>query len=166
MINTKILKRLDFPESYIAEDSKIIGDVKIGAETTVFWYAVIRGDNGPVEIGDRTNVQESCIIHVEPKSQVKIGNEVTVGHGAILHGCTIGDRSLIGMGSVVLEGARIGSNCLIGAGSLVTANTVIPDGSLAFGNPAKVIRPLREGELASLIDSANGYVEKGKAYFG
>ena len=166
MINTKILKRSDFPESYIAEDSKIIGDVKIGAETTVFWYAVIRGDNGPVEIGDRTNVQEGCIIHVEPKSQVKIGNEVTIGHGAILHGCTIGDRSLIGMGSVVLEGAKIGSNCLVGAGSLVTANTVIPDGSLAFGNPAKVIRPLREGELASLIDSANGYVEKGKAYFG
>ena len=166
MINTKILKRSDFPESYIAEDSKIIGDVKIGAETTVFWYAVIRGDNGPVEIGDRTNVQEGCIIHVEPKSQVKIGNEVTVGHGAILHGCTIGDRSLIGMGSVVLEGAKIGSNCLVGAGSLVTANTVIPDGSLAFGNPTKVIRPLREGELASLIDSANGYVEKGKAYFG
>ncbi len=166
MINTKILKRSDFPESYIAEDSKIIGDVKIGAETTVFWYAVIRGDNGPVEIGDRTNVQEGCIIHVEPGSHVTIGNEVTVGHGAILHGCTIGDRSLIGMGSVVLEGAKIGSNCLIGAGSLVTANTVIPDGSLAFGNPAKVIRPLREGELASLIDSANGYVEKGKKYFG
>ena len=166
MINTKIWKRSDFPGSYIAEESKIIGNISIGSETTVFWYAVIRGDNGPVEIGDRTNVQEGCIIHVEPNSQVKIGNEVTVGHGAILHGCTIGDRSLIGMGSVVLEGARIGSNCLIGAGSLVTANTVIPDGSLAFGNPAKVIRPLREGELASLIDSANGYVEKGKAYFG
>ena len=166
MINTNVLTKADFPKSYIADECKILGDVSIGSETTVFWYAVIRGDNGPVEIGDRTNVQEGCIIHVEPGSQVKIGNEVTVGHGAILHGCTIGDRSLIGMGSVVLEGAKIGSNCLIGAGSLVTANTVIPDGSLAFGNPAKVIRPLREGELASLLDSANGYVEKGKAYFG
>ena len=166
MLNTKVRNKSEYPGSYIADECKILGDVNIGKETTVFWYAVIRGDNGPIDIGDRTNVQEGCIIHVEPESQVKIGGDVTVGHGAVLHGCTVGDRSLIGMGSVVLEGVKIGNDCLIGAGSLVTANTVIPDGSLAFGNPAKVIRPLREGELASLIESAKGYVEKGKKYFG
>ena len=166
MLNTKIWSGSDFPECYIADECKIIGDVKIGAETTVFWYAVIRGDNSPVEIGARSNIQENCIIHVEPNSHVKIGDEVTVGHGAILHGCSIGDRSLIGMGSTVLEGAQIGKDCLIGAGSLVTPNTVIPDGSLAFGNPCKVIRPIRDGEKTMIMESSKSYMEKGQRYFG
>ena len=130
----------------IAKQSVILGDVTIGRDSCVLYYAVIRGDDAPVVIGEETNIQENCTIHVSHNMPVHIGNNVTVGHNAVIHGCTIGDRTLIGMGAVVLDGARIGRDCIIGAGSLVTQGTVIPDGMLAFGSPAKVIRPLTDAE--------------------
>ena len=118
----------------IARQSVIVGDVTIGRDSCVLYYAVIRGDDAPVVIGEETNIQENCTIHVSHNMPTHIGNNVTIGHNAVVHGCTIGDRTLIGMGAVLLDGAKIGSDCIIGAGSLVTKNTVIPDGSLVMGN--------------------------------
>ena len=165
-MNTDKRDRKEFKNCHIAQESQIIGDVTIGEESSVFWYSVIRGDNSKVEIGHHSNLQENCTIHVEPGGKVSIGDYVTVGHGAILHGCTIGNESLIGMGSVILDGAEIVNNCLIGASSLVTSNTVIPDGYLAFGNPCKVRRPLTEEEKEKNRRSALSYAEKGRMYFG
>ena len=122
----------------IAKQSVILGNVTIGRDSCVLYYAVLRGDDAPIVIGEETNIQENCTIHVSHNMPVHIGNNVTVGHNAVLHGCTIGDRTLIGMGSVILDGARIGNDCIIGAGSLVTKNTVIPDGSLVMGSPARI----------------------------
>lgn len=119
----------------IAKQSVITGDVMIGRDSCVLYFAVIRGDEAPVVIGEESNIQENCTVHVSHNKPVHIGNNVTVGHNAVIHGCTIGDRSLIGMGAVVLDGAKIGNDCIIGAGSLVTKNTVIPDGSLVMGSP-------------------------------
>lgn len=121
----------------IARQSVIVGDVTIGRDSCVLYYAVIRGDDAPVVIGEETNIQENCTIHVSHNMPTHIGNNVTIGHNAVVHGCTIGDRTLIGMGAVLLDGAKIGSDCIIGAGSLVTKNTVIPDGSLVMGNRQK-----------------------------
>ena len=129
-------------DARIAKQSVVIGDVTIGRDSCVLHYAVIRGDDAPVVIGEESNIQENCTIHVNHNMPVHIGNNVTVGHNAVLHGCVIGDRTLIGMGAVVLDGARIGRDCIIGAGSLVTKNTVIPDGSLVMGSPAKIKRNL------------------------
>lgn len=114
------------PSAHIARESVIIGDVTIGDEATILYYSVLRGDNGPIQIGDRTNIQENCVLHTDTEHRVLIGNDVTVGHGCILHGCQIGNESLIG------------------AGSLVTENTVIPDGYLALGSPAKPVKRLSE----------------------
>lgn len=123
----------------IAKQSVILGNVTIGRDSCVLYYAVIRGDDAPVVIGEETNIQENCTIHVSHNMPVHIGNNVTVGHNAVIHGCTIGDRTLIGMGAVILDGAKIGNDCIIGAGSLVTKNAVIPDGSLVMGSPARFI---------------------------
>ena len=120
----------------------ILGNVTIGRDSCVLYYAVIRGDDAPVVIGEETNIQENCTIHVSHNMPVHIGNNVTVGHNAVIHGCTIGDRTLIGMGAVILDGAKIGNDCIIGAGSLVTKNTAIPDGSLVMGSPARIKRNL------------------------
>lgn len=126
----------------IAKQSVILGNVTIGRDSCVLYYAVIRGDDAPVVIGEETNIQENCTIHVSHNMPVHIGNNVTVGHNAVIHGCTIGDRTLIGMGAVILDGAKIGNDCIIGAGSLVTKNAVIPDGSLVMGSPARIKRNL------------------------
>lgn len=126
----------------IAKQSVILGNVTIGRDSCVLYYAVIRGDDAPVVIGEETNIQENCTIHVSHNMPVHIGNNVTVGHNAVIHGCTIGDRTLIGMGAVILDGAKIGNECIIGAGSLVTKNTVIPDGSLVMGSPARIKQTL------------------------
>ena len=151
---------MDYKSVKISEDAKIarqsvvIGDVTIGRDSCVLHYAVIRGDDAPIVIGEESNVQENCTIHVSRNMPVHIGNNVTVGHNAVLHGCMIGDRTLIGMGAVVLDGARIGKDCIIGAGSLVTKNTVIPDGSLVMGSPAKIKRNLTwEEKLGNLEKS-------------
>lgn len=154
------------PSARIAKESVIVGDVTIGEESSVFYFAALRGDEAPITIGSRTNIQENCTVHVDADAPVSIGDNVTVGHNCVIHGCEIGSGSLIGMGSVILNGAKIGKNCLIGAGSLVTQNTEIPDGMLALGSPAKAKRPLTEEELASLTKSAKTYVELASRLFG
>lgn len=146
---------------YIAEGAKITGEVEIGKNSSVWYNAVIRGDSNPIVIGENTNVQDNAVLHVSHSHPMSIGDNVTIGHGAIVHGCTIGNNVLIGMGAIVLDGAVIEDNCIIGAGALVTQNKIIPKGSLAFGNPAKVLRPLTEEEKQSILENANQY-----SYFG
>ena len=144
---------------YIAESAVIKGDVKIGDDSSVWHTAVIRGDLAPVEIGRGSNIQEMCVLHVDTDYGVKIGDGVTIGHGAVIHGCTIGDNTLVGMGAIILNGAEIGSNCIIGAGALVTGGTQIPDGSMALGSPAKVKRELTEDEKKSNAANAAEYIK-------
>ena len=124
----------------------------------MLYYSVIRGDDAPIAIGEETNIQENCTIHVGRDLPVHIGNNVTIGHNAVIHSCTIGDRTLIGMGAIILDGAKIGSDCIIGAGSLVTKNTIIPDGSLVMGSPAKIKRNLTWEEKIGILENSKEYV--------
>ena len=145
------------PSVFVAPGAVIRGDVHLAENSSVFYNAVLRGDRAPIFIGAGTNIQDGCVVHVEYDFPAMVGRNVTVGHGAILHGCTIGDETLIGMGAIVLNGARIGRNCLIGAGALVTQNAVIPDGSMVVGSPAKVKRPLTPEEMDGIRQSAADY---------
>lgn len=146
------------PTAHIAKSATVIGDVTIGPDVTVLQGAAIRGDfGGSIKIGAGANIQENCCVHVNTGEVTRIGENVTVGHGAIIHGCEIGDGSLIGMGAIVIDRARVGKHCLVGAGSLVTGTADIPNGWMAFGSPAKPIRPLRDDELAKLADAAEEY---------
>ncbi len=144
---------------FIAPGAYVGGDVTLGNQIGIWYNAVVRGDSGSITIGDKSNVQDNCTIHTDPGYNVVIGEKVTIGHNAIVHGCTIGDNTIVGMGSILLNGAVIGKNCIIGAGALVTGKTVIPDNSLAFGNPAKVIRQLTDDEIESNHKNALHYVE-------
>ena len=146
----------------LAEGCRVTGDVEIGADSSVWYNAVIRADEASIRIGERTNIQDNCVLHVDHGHPLRVGDGVTVGHTAILHSCTVGDNSLIGMGSIVLNDAVIGKDCIIGAGALVTQKKEIPDGSLVFGNPAKIIRSLTPEEIESNRKSAAGYVECAK----
>ena len=152
------------PSAFVASNATVLGDVTVGAHSSVFFGAVIRAEHDAITIGDRTNIQDNCVLHVDKGFPLSVGQNVTVGHGAILHGCTVGDNTLIGMGAIVLNGAVIGRDCIIGAGALVTGNTVIPDGSLAVGSPAKVRRQVTEDEIAANNASAVGYVTEGQHY--
>ena len=143
---------------YIAPGAYVGGDVTLGSQVGIWYNAVVRGDCGSIRIGDQTNIQDNCTIHTDENFFVQIGKGVSVGHNVVLHGCSVGDNTVIGMGSVVLNGAVIGKNCLIGACSLVTGKSRIPDNSLAFGNPAKVIRTLTEDEIRSNQENAAHYV--------
>ena len=147
---------------YKGEGAVIIGDVTLGDGVSIWPNAVLRGDQNSITVGDKTNIQDNCTLHEGLDYPLTIGEGVTIGHNAIVHGCTIGDYTLIGMGSIIMNGAKIGKNCLIGAGALVTQNTVIPDGSLAFGNPAKVIRSLKQEELEENKASAERYLKFAK----
>ncbi len=149
---------------FIAPGSAIIGNVKMGEYSSVWHNAVIRGDIEAIIIGENTNVQDGCLLHCIHNTELRIGNNVSVGHGAILHSCTIGDCSLIGMGAVVLDGVKIGRNCLIGAGTVVTPNTVIPDNSLVLGSPGKVKRELTEQEIENLLKNAQEYISLSEEY--
>ena len=149
---------------WVAPDAHVIGDVELGEDVGVWFGAVLRGDNDRVRIGARTNIQEGAVVHVDPGFPVSIGQGCTIGHRAIVHGCTIGDNTLIGMGATVLTGARIGKNCLIGAHALVTERTEVPDGSLVLGSPAKVVRPVSEGQLQVLRGSGPHYVHNAERY--
>lgn len=149
---------------FIAPGSKIIGKVIIGKNSSIWHNAVLRGDVDFIEIGENSNVQDSSTLHCSRNIKVKIGNGVTIGHNAILHSCTIDDNALIGMGSILLDGVKIGKNCVIGAGSLVTQNVEIPEGSLAIGSPAKVIRKLSNEEIENLKKSAIEYAKFAKEY--
>ncbi len=145
---------------WIAPDAHVIGKVVLGKDTGVWFGAVLRGDNEPISIGDRTNIQEGVVVHVDPGFPASIGEGCTIGHRAIVHGCTIGDNSLIGMGATILNGAVIGNNCLVGANALVTEGKVFPDNSLIVGAPAKAIRQLDEAAISGLKKSADSYVKK------
>jgi carbonic anhydrase/acetyltransferase-like protein (isoleucine patch superfamily) len=147
---------------YAADGSRIVGDVTLGSGCSVWYNAVIRGDENKVTVGENTNIQDNAVIHAGPVAPVNIGSGVTVGHGAIVHGCTVGDNSLIGMGSIVMNNAVIGQNCIIGAGSLVTEGMNIPDGSVAFGSPARVHHATTADEAEGNRRNAAMYSEMGK----
>lgn len=152
------------PESYIARNATIIGDVEINKNCTVLFNATLRGDwGGRIVVGEGSNIQENACLHVSADAPTIIGKNVTVGHGAIVHGCTIGDGTTVGMGSIVIDHARVGKNCLIGAGALVTGTADIPDGMLVLGSPAKAVRPLTEEEIAGSLLAAEEYLEIGQA---
>jgi gamma-carbonic anhydrase len=159
-------KSPSIPESaFIVESACLIGDVSLGEEASVWFNVVIRGDVNSIRVGHRSNIQDGSVIHVTNRTHPTIlGDDVTVGHNVTLHGCTIGNRCLIGIGAVILDGAEIGDDCLIAAGSLVAPGTRIPAGSLALGSPAKVKRPLNEQEIAHLLQSAGNYLEYVERY--
>ena len=149
---------------WIADSADVIGNVQIGLEVSIWWRAVVRGDNEPIVIGDRTNVQDGCVLHTDPGFPIFIGNNVTIGHMCMLHGREIDNGSLIGIGSTILNGAKIGKNCLIGAHSLITEGKVIPDNSLVMGSPGKIIKELNLDQVKNLTKNADGYVERAKLY--
>ncbi|MBR0472890.1 MAG: gamma carbonic anhydrase family protein [Methanosphaera sp.] len=143
----------------IYDGARIVGDVTLGDHVSIWYNAVVRGDEAPISIGERSNVQDNCVVHVSEGKPVKIGENVSVGHGAIVHGCTIDDNVIIGMGAIVLNGAHIGKNSLVGAGALVTENKEFPEGSLIIGSPAKAVRELSEEEIEGIMDNAEEYVK-------
>jgi carbonic anhydrase/acetyltransferase-like protein (isoleucine patch superfamily) len=143
---------------WIAPDAHVIGNVTLGEDVGIWFGAVIRGDNEPIVIGNRSNLQEGAMVHTDPGFPARIGQGCTIGHHAIVHGATIGDNSLVGMGATVLNGAKIGANCLVGAGALVTEGKAFPDGSLIVGAPARLLRPLDEAAIDRLRKSADIYV--------
>lgn len=149
---------------YIAEGAKIIGDVKLGEESTVWFNSVLRGDLAPIIIGAKTNIQDNVVGHVNANQPLIVHEEVSVGHSAIIHGCTINRGSLIGMGAIVLNGAEIGEYALIGAGAVVTENFKIPPYTLSLGTPAKVVRELTEVDLERMKRTMDSYVIKGYEY--
>ena len=149
---------------WIAPTAVLIGDCHIGPEVGIWFGVVARGDIEPITIGARSNVQENSVLHTDKGFPLSIGENCTIGHSAIIHGCTIGDNTLIGMGATVLNGARIGNDCLIGAGAIVTEGKEIPDNSLVVGAPGKVIRTLDEEAIAGLTASADRYVKNAKRF--
>lgn len=151
-------------EIFVAESADVIGNVRLENNVSVWFNAVIRGDNDLISIGENSNVQDCSVLHTDVGFPLTIGKNVTIGHKVMLHGCSIGDNSLIGINAVVLNGAKIGKNCLIGANSLVTEGKEIPDGSLVMGSPAKVVKTLTEEQQAGLLKSAEVYVEKFKQF--
>ena len=146
--------------AFVAEGARIIGDVSLKKDSSVWFNAVLRGDEEQIIIGEGSNIQDNCVVHCGPNCPTIVGKGVTVGHLALLHGCRIGDNTLIGMGSIVMNGAVIGNNCIIGAGSLITFGTVIPDNSMAFGRPAKVVRTVTPEEIASNRNDAAVYIRE------
>lgn len=150
--------------AWVAPSADVIGDVVLGDGASVWFGAVIRGDNTQIAVGARSNVQEGAALHSDPGAPLTIGEEVTVGHHAILHGCTVGARSLIGMGAIVLNRAVIGEGCIVGAGALVTEGKTFPPGSLIVGSPARAVRTLDDAQKALLRASAAVYVAKAREY--
>jgi carbonic anhydrase/acetyltransferase-like protein (isoleucine patch superfamily) len=150
--------------SFVADNATVIGNVSLGVDASVWFNVVIRGDSELIRIGDSSNVQDGSVLHTDPGFPLTLGTGVTVGHKAMLHGCTVGDYSLIGINAVVLNGAKIGSHCLIGANALVPENMQIPDGSLVVGSPAKIKRLLSDEQKQSLESSAKHYVDNGRRF--
>lgn len=151
------------PSVYIADGARLVGDVELAKDCSVWYNAVIRADDNPIKIGERTNIQDNCVLHVSSWSGLTIGRDVTIGHGAIVHGCTVGDNTLIGMGAIVMNDAKVGNNCIIAAGAIVTERTVIPDGYLALGTPARVVRPLTQEDTDRINKSAIDYSNHAKS---
>ena len=151
-------------ENWIAPNATIIGDVTLEKNTSIWFNATLRGDVENIYVGEGSNVQDGSVLHTDPGYPLKIGKDVTIGHLVMLHGCTIGDNSLIGIGAVILNGAKIGKNCIIGANALVTENKVIPDNSLVMGSPGKIARQVSEAEAKSITENAIHYQENWKKY--
>ena len=152
------------PTVFIAPTATVVGDVRLAEESSIWFGAVLRGDIEPVVIGPRSNVQDGCILHTGTGEPAIVGAGVTLGHGAIVHGCRIADNVLVGMRATLLNGVEVGENCLIGAGALVTQGTIIPPGSLVLGMPARVVRPLTPEEIESIRISAVQYVEYARRF--
>lgn len=150
--------------SWVAESAQVIGDVQLGENSSVWPGVVIRADNETVVIGAGTNIQDNAVLHSDPGSPLTLGERVTVGHQVMLHGCSVGDGSLVGIGAIVLNGARIGRNCLVGAGALVTEGKVFEDGQLIVGAPAKAVRPLTPEQIAGLGQSADHYISNARRF--
>jgi carbonic anhydrase/acetyltransferase-like protein (isoleucine patch superfamily) len=154
----------NYDEYWIAPNAAVMGHVILKKNASVWWSATLRGDTDPITVGENSNIQDGSVLHADPGSPLVLGDNVTVGHMVMLHGCTVGDTTLIGIGSIVLNGARIGRNCLIGAGSLILEGRVIPDNSLVMGAPGRVVRQLSEAQASFLSYSAGHYVENWRRY--
>ena len=152
------------PDAWVAPDAQLMGRVVLEAQASVWFGAVLRGDNEEIRLGRGSNIQDLCVCHTDPGYPLIVGENCTIGHRAILHGCTIGDGTLIGMGATVLNGAKIGRGCLIGACALITEGKEIPDYSLVMGSPGKVIRQLDEAARTRLIRSAEGYMANARRF--
>ena len=156
-------------KTYIAPNATVLGDVRLGENVNIWYGAVVRGDSGTLCIGEGSNIQDNCVVHsprTPGKNRVSVGRFCTVGHAAILHGCTVGDHCLIGMGAIVLDGAKLGDHCMVGAGAVVTGKTDAPAGSLLLGNPAKIIRSLTDEEKQHIEENAAHYIELAAEQFG
>ena len=149
---------------WVAPTASVIGTVVLAANASVWFGAVLRGDNEPISIGEDSNIQDGSVLHTDPGFPLTIGAQVMVGHMVMLHGCTIADHSLIGIGSIILNGARIGSNCIVGANTLIAEGKEIPDNSLVLGSPGKIVRQLKPEEVTQLSLSAQHYVDKWRRY--
>jgi carbonic anhydrase/acetyltransferase-like protein (isoleucine patch superfamily) len=150
--------------AWVAGSAEVMGDVVLGEDVGIWFGVVVRGDTAAIQVGDRTNIQDLSMLHADVGMPLTIGTGVTVGHKAVLHGCTVGDDSLIGIGAVVLNGAKIGKGCLVGAGALVTEGKEFPDGSMIIGSPAKAVRQLTPEQLQGLRESAEHYVANAKRF--
>jgi carbonic anhydrase/acetyltransferase-like protein (isoleucine patch superfamily) len=150
--------------AWVADNAQVMGAVKIAADASIWFGVTVRGDTETIEIGEGSNIQDGSVMHADHGKPIVVGKHVTVGHMVMLHGCTIGDESLIGIGAVVLNGAKIGKNCLVGAGSLVTEGKEFPDGSMIMGTPAKVVRELSPEQIEGLRQSARHYVENARRF--
>jgi carbonic anhydrase/acetyltransferase-like protein (isoleucine patch superfamily) len=151
-------------EGWIAPNAVLIGNVRLGRDASIWFGAVLRADDDIIEIGARSNVQDGCVLHVDPGYPLTIGEDCTIGHRVMLHGCTIGNNTLVGMSSTILNGAKIGRNCLIGANTLITENKEIPDNSLVMGAPGRVVRQIDEAAMHSLSEGAALYVRRWRRY--
>lgn len=152
------------PDAWVAPNATVIGDVRLGANASIWWNAVLRGDNDPISIGTNSNIQDGSVLHTDAGVPLTIGANVTVGHLVMLHGCTVGDNSLIGIGSILLNRAVIGKNCIVGANTLIPEGKVFPDRVLIVGSPGKVVRELTDEEVARLEKSAAHYVDNARRY--
>ena len=150
--------------AWVADNAQVMGAVKLAADASVWFGCTVRGDTETIEIGEGSNIQDGTVMHADHGMPLKVGKHVTVGHMVMLHGCTIGDESLIGIGAVVLNGAKIGKNCLVGAGSLVTEGKEFPDGSMIMGTPAKVVRQLTPEQIEGLRQSARHYIDNARRF--
>lgn len=152
------------PSAYVTDSANVIGKARIEANASVWFDVTIRGDNELITVCENSNVQEGCVLHTDPGYPLTIGRNVTVGHQAMLHGCTIGEGSLVGIQAVILNGAKIGKNCLVGAGALVTEGKEFPDNSLIIGSPAKAVRILSEEDVARMHGNTANYVKRGQLF--
>jgi len=152
------------PSVFVAPGAIVVGKVELHENSSIWFNVSLRGDNDLIVLGEGSNIQEGSVLHTDTGHPLTIGKRVTVGHQAMLHGCTIGDESLIGMQAILLNGSQVGRHCIIGAGALVTGNTVIPEGSMVLGSPAKVVRPLKPEEIEMIRQAAAGYVDRAKLF--